>query len=260
MACRYLTRILAGILAVAAFSSAASAQLPAKPENLQVLPKDMPTDSVVAIMRGFTMALGVRCQFCHVERPAATNAPPGPGGGGPFQNFDFKLDDKKEKKTARVMLRMVDSINTAYLTKIPERDDPPTNVGCVTCHRGLNKPRTIETVLLNTTARSGVDSAIARYRSLRNDMTSGKYDFGEQPVMETAQTLIKQAKYDDAIKLLRMNQEFYPNSVNIDFQLAEAYIAKGDKDAGIARLRAVLTKNPNDRRARARLQQLGVQP
>jgi len=78
--------------------------------------------------------------------------------------------------------------------------------------------------------------------------------------MEAAQKLIVQQKYDDAIKLLQMDQEFYPNSVNIDYQLAEAYIAKGDKDAGIARLRAVLTKNPNDRRARARLQQLGVQP
>src|SRR5438105_1339779 len=172
MPCRFLIRSVAGVCAIAALRTAATAQWPAKPENLQVLPKDMPTDSVVAIMRGFTMALGVRCQFCHVERPAATNAPPGPGGGGPFQNFDFKLDDKKEKKTARVMLRMVDSINTAYLTKIPERDDPHTNVGCVTCHRGLNKPRTIEAVLLNATARFGVDSAIGRYRSLRNDMTS----------------------------------------------------------------------------------------
>ena len=258
-----LIRTLAGALTVVVVSSASYAQLPAKPENLQVLPKDMPTDSVVAVMRGFAMSLGVRCQFCHVERQGVAGAPggpDGPGAGGPFQNFDFKLDDKKEKKTARVMLRMVDSINTVMLPKIPDRDDPPTNVTCVTCHHGLNKPRTIETVLLNTTARSGVDSAMARYRSLRNDMASGKYNFSEQPVMEVAQTLIKQARYDDAIKLLQMNQEFYPNSVNIDFQLAEAYIAKGDKDAGIARLRAVLTKNPNDRRARARLQQLGVQP
>jgi hypothetical protein len=260
MACRFPIRTFAGILAVALSASGAVAQLPAKPENLQVLPKDMPTDSVVPIMRGFTMALGVRCQFCHVERQPAAGGPPPGGGGGPFQNFDFKLDDKKEKKTARVMLRMVDSINTAYLTKIPDRDDPPTNVTCVTCHRGLNKPRTIEGVLLTTTGRFGVDSAIGRYRSLRNDMVSGRYDFSEQPVTEAAQTLIKQAKYDDAIKLLQMNQEFYPNSVNIDYQLAEAYIAKGDKDAGVARLRAVLTKNPNDRRARARLQQLGVQP
>jgi len=72
--------------------------------------------------------------------------------------------------------------------------------------------------------------------------------------------LIMQQKYDDAVKLLQMNQEFYPNSVNIDYQLAEAYLAKGDKDQGIARLRAVLAKNPNDRRARQRLQHLGVQP
>jgi tetratricopeptide (TPR) repeat protein len=255
-------RTFAGILACLLAASAADAQLPAKPENLQVLPKDMPTDSVVPIMRGFTFALGVRCTFCHVERePAAGAAPaPGGGGGGPFQNFDFKLDDKDHKKAARVMLRMVDSINTVMLPKIPNRDDPPTNVTCMTCHRGLSKPSTIEAVLLRTTARSGVDSAIVRYRSLRNDMALGRYDFGEQPVMEVAQQMIRQQKYDDAIKLLQMNQEFYPNSVSIDFQLAEAYIAKGDKDAGIARLRAVLTKNPNDRRARQRLQQLGVQP
>ena len=262
MACRFPIRMFAGILAFALTASRAAAQLPAKPENLQVFPKDMPTDSLVPIMRGFTFALGVRCQYCHVEREAAAGAPApgGPGSGGPFQNFDFKLDDKDHKKIARVMLRMVDSINTRFLTSIPNRDDPPTNVTCMTCHRGLSKPGTIETVLLNTTARSGVDSAMARYRSLRNDMASGKYNFSEQPVTEVSQTLIKQAKYDDAIKLLQMNQEFYPNSVNIDFQLAEAYIAKGDRDAGVARLRAVLTKNPNDRRARARLQQLGVQP
>lgn len=38
------------------------------------------------------------------------------------------------------------------------------------------------------------------------------------------------------------------------------YIAKGDRDTRIARLRAVLAKNPNDQRARQRLTQLGVQP
>ncbi|HEU4995343.1 MAG TPA: tetratricopeptide repeat protein, partial [Gemmatimonadaceae bacterium] len=138
--------------------------------------------------------------------------------------------------------------------------DPATNVNCYTCHRGLSKPGTIEAVLLTTTSRIGVDSAMARYRFLRNDMASGKYNFGEQPVTETAAKLSAQGKYDDAIKLLQMNQEFYPNSVTIDFALAETYIAKGDKDAGIARLRAILTKNPNDRRAQGRLRQLGVQP
>jgi len=72
--------------------------------------------------------------------------------------------------------------------------------------------------------------------------------------------LSAEGRHDDALKLLQMLQEFHPNSVNIDLQLAETYIAKGDRDAGIARLRAVLAKNPSDRRAQQRLQQLGVQP
>ena len=228
-------------------SAAAQIQIPDKFENLQVLPKDISKDTLTAIMRGFAGALGVRCGYCHVE------------GAGPGQ-FQFASDDKDHKKAARLMLRMVQNINGQFLASIPNRDDPPTNVNCMTCHRGMSKPTTIETVLMSTTTRRGVDSAIARYRSLRNDMASGRFNFGEQPVSDVAERLTSQGKYDDAIKLLQMNQEFYPNSVNIDYQLAEAYIAKGDRDAGIARLRAILTKNPDDRRARQRLQQLGVQP
>jgi len=181
-------------------------------------------------------------------------------GMTPGPNMDFASDNKDHKKIARVMLRMVDSINTVYLARIPNRDVPPTNVGCMTCHRGLPKPGTIEGVLTTTTNAMGVDSAIARYRALRGDMASGKYNFSEQPVSEVARTLSQQGKYDQAIALLKMNQEFYPNSVNIDFDLAETYIAKGDREQGIARLRAVLAKNPNDRRAQQRLQQLGVTP
>ena len=244
--------------AVAIAASTAGAQIPAKFENLQVLPKDIPHDTLVAIMRGFAGSLGVRCTFCHVEREGPP--PPMTPGMTPGPNLDFASDAKDHKKTARVMLRMVDSINTVFLARIPNRDVPATNVGCMTCHRGLPKPSTIEAVLLNTTSAMGVDSAMARYRALRNDMTSGKYNFGEQPVSEVARTLSQQGKHDQAIALLKMNQEFYPNSVNIDFDLAEAYIAKGDREQGIARLRAVLAKNPNDRRAQQRLQQLGVTP
>ncbi len=256
MTLRPFARMVAVAVAATVVSLPLAAQIPQKFENLQVLPKDIPRDTLVAIMRGFTFALGVRCQFCHVEREPAAGA----GGGGGGLNFNFALDDKDHKKAARVMLRMMDSINTRYLAGIPNRDDPPTSVTCITCHRGLSKPGTIETVLLGTHARLGADSAIARYRMLRNEMAAGRYDFREQPVAEVAQKLSAMGKHDDAIKLLQMNQEFYPNSVNIDMQLAEIYLTKGDRDAGIARLRAVLAKNPNDRRAAARLQQLGVQP
>ena len=263
MAFRFITP-LHTVAAVCVLGTAASAQLPQKPENLQVLPKDLSTDSVVAIMRRQALALGVRCTFCHVERQPAPGAAPAmgrPGGGGPFQNFDFKSDEKDNKKTARFMLRMVDSLNRVVLPKLAKRETPTVNVTCYTCHRGLPVPTPIDAVLSNSTMEFSVDSAIARYRALRaSDPMSGKFDFREQPVTDFAQRLVAQKHYDDAIKVLQMLQEFYPNSVNIDFQLAETYVAKGDTTQGVARLRSVLTKNPNDRRAQGRLRQLGVQP
>ena|SRR5687768_3331013 len=234
------------------------AQIPQRFENLQVFPRDIPRDTLVAIMRGFTASLGVRCTFCHLEREGAAQAAGGGGGGGGL-NLNFASDSLANKRKARWMLHMTDSVNTR-LASLPGRDEPATNVNCMTCHRGMSKPMTIQQVVLSTTRRQSVDSAIARYRLLRNDMAAGRFDFREQPVAEVAQQLSAEGRHDDALKLLQMLQEFHPNSVNIDLQLAETYIAKGDRDAGIARLRAVLAKNPSDRRAQQRLQQLGVQP
>jgi hypothetical protein len=255
------------------------------PENLLVLRKDMPRDSVVMVMRGFTAALGVRCEYCHTEReggvpagaPGAPGAPGGaapaggpPGGGAPGGGFgggggapplNYALDNKDTKKTARVMLKMVDSINKVFLAVVPTRDNmSPINVTCVTCHRGVARPMTIDAVLATTIEKSGVDSAISRYRALRTDVAAGRYNFTEQPVTLAALRLAAAAKYDDAMKLLQMNQEFNPTSATIEYEIADVLINKGDKDAGIARLKAILVKNPNDRRARGRLTQLGVQP
>lgn len=253
-------RVILGSVAAMSISSPAAAQMqiPDKFENLQVLPKDIHRDTLVQIMRGFTMSLGVRCTYCHVEKTVPGGAP-ATGAGGPPQ-FDFHKDDRDNKLKTRAMMRMVDSINTRFLASLPNRDRPPTDVDCLTCHRGVNKPTTIESVLLTVTERSGVDTAIARYRALRNDMASGRYNFSEQPVSDVARRLSSQGRHADAIKLLEMLQEFYPNSVNVDLQIAETHVAAGNREQAMTRYRAVLAKNPNDRRAQQALQQLGVQP
>lgn len=246
---------LVAVAVIAMIASSAAAQIPQTFENLQVLPKDIPRDTLVQIMRGFAQSLGVRCEFCHVPREGAGSQP-----GGPGLNLLFASDDKDNKKIARHMLRMVDSVNRRFLASIPNRDDPPTNVNCMTCHRGLMKPTTIEAVLLRTTAASGADSAIALYRALRADMASGRYNFSEGPVTEASRQLSAQGKHADAVKLMEMLQEFYPNSANIDFAIAGFQEAAGNREGAIARYRALLTKNPNDRRAQQALQRLGVQP
>ena len=254
MAIQLLRRIAVAGLLVA---SPLGAQQP-PPQNLQVLPKDIPRPELTAIMRGFTQSLGVRCEYCHALRDGVTPVP-----GEPIQINQLNLpsDANPRKNKARFMLRMTDSLNRIVLAGMPDRRDPPVNVNCMTCHRQNPVPTTIEAVIADVHGKSGIDSAIARYRALRgSDLASGKYNFGEQPVGEAARRLGEQGKHADAIKLLEMAQEFFPNSVNIDLQIAELQAASGNRDAAITRLRAILTKNPNDQRALGALRRLGVQP
>lgn len=219
-------------------------------ENLKYFSKDITRDSMFTIMRGFTYALGVNCQYCHVEEPAANGRQrlrPGP-------------DDKREKRTARFMLHMVDTLNRVTLAALPERHQSAVRVDCVTCHRGSPIPGTIETVLAEAVEQFGADSAVARYRRLREHMSSGRFDFTEVPVNGLARSLAAGGKGDAAIALLTMNQEFNPGSADIDFLLADVYEKRGDKEKAIAHYQAVLTKRPNDQRARQRLTALGKPP
>src|SRR3954467_674794 len=64
---------------------------PPAPTNLQILPKDMPRDQVIQTMQQFTQALGVQCNYCHVQE----------GRGG---RNDMASDEKAPKKTARQMM------------------------------------------------------------------------------------------------------------------------------------------------------------
>jgi tetratricopeptide (TPR) repeat protein len=246
-------RLLTATLVIA---SPLAAQQP--PQNLQVLPKDIPRQELTAIMRGFTGALGVRCEYCHAMRDGVT---PEPGQPIQINQLNLASDANPRKNKARFMLRMTDSLNRVVLAGMPERRDPPVAVNCMTCHRQNPVPTTIETVIADVYGTAGIDSAIARYRALRAaDLLSGKYNFGEQPVAELARRLGEQGKHADAIKLLEMNQEFFPNSAGIDVQIAQLHASSGNRDAAIARLRAVLAKNPNHQGAQNALRQLGAQP
>ena len=241
-------RLLVLLILLAAAPSVAAAQLPEKFENLQYFRKDIPRDTLVNIMRGFSFALGVRCQYCHAG-----------GDGISFQGVDFKSDDKPAKRKARYMLRMADTINNRLLAALPDRSDPPVRVACATCHRGLSKPATLASTHTATIESKGTDSAVAQYRRLRqNTITQGTFDFGEWSMNELARTLSERGKTAEAIAMLELNQEFYPQAAEIDFMIAELHRQRGEKDLAITRYRAVLQKDPNNQRAKQRLAELGA--
>src|SRR4051812_47909343 len=238
------------LLAASALPRAAAAQMqiPDHFENLKVLPRDIPRDSLVQIMRGFAMSLGVRCTYCH-----ATEA----GAAGGQERINFRSDDKGEKRKARGMMQMVGDINTHSLARLPERRTPEVRVTCITCHRGSPVPRTIDQVVAEALDTGGVAGAVARSRQRRTEaMENGRYDFSEGPVNELARRLVTAGKTAEAAALLEMNSEFHPNSANIDLQLGDVYRARGENDKAIVRYRMALAKQPNNRMAAQRLQEL----
>jgi hypothetical protein len=235
------------IFLMLAGAAPAAAQIPERFENLKVLPTDIPRDSLIQIMRGFSMSLGVRCQYCHVQRVGTDGR----------ESFDFKSDDKEPKEKARFMMRMVRDLNTQVLPRVPHRHDPPVGVGCVTCHRGLPIPTTLDRVLAAALDSGGAPAAIARYRQLRTEtMASGRYDFSEGSINELARRLAAQGKTAEAAALLEMNGEFYPQSGQVDFQLGEVYRMRGERDKALVRYRMAQQKDPNNAQARRRIDEL----
>ena len=88
------------------------------PKNLKVLPKDWSRAQVVNVMQNFTAALGVGCDYCHVQNQGA---PP-----------DFASDDKKEKDFARAMMRITTDLNAKLPMEFGVAANELTRVGCIT--------------------------------------------------------------------------------------------------------------------------------
>jgi hypothetical protein len=101
-------------------------QAPA-PSNLQVLPKDISRADLTATMRGFTQALGVQCNYCHVAE----------GRGG---RNDMASDEKPTKQTARVMIQLVDHVNEMLASNLKKPAGEIQKIQCATCHRGSAIP------------------------------------------------------------------------------------------------------------------------
>jgi hypothetical protein len=245
-------RLLTVAALVVPLACPAAAQTPAAPpplENLQHFPKDISRERLVQRMREFSFALNVRCQYCHIG-----------GDGVSFEGVNFASDEKPAKRAARFMLRMVDTLNETTLAAVPTRRNPPVKVDCVHCHRGSAVPTTLAAELTRVIDASGIPAAVTRYKELRNDMTSGRFDFGEWSMNELARSLMEQDKTEAAIAMLELNAEYYPKSASIDMGLAELHRQRGEKDKAIARYRMVLQKDPKNVPARRALEALEGKP
>jgi len=85
---------------------------PPAPKNLKLL---QPSD-IRPMMGAFRTALGVQCNYCHVQGA-------------------FDSDENPKKEVARHMITMMREINAKF-------PDGKVHVTCYTCHRGNAEPAT----------------------------------------------------------------------------------------------------------------------
>jgi tetratricopeptide (TPR) repeat protein len=236
-----------GLTAVLLTCSATSGQIPDKFTNLKVLPKDISKQELQSTMRSFAFALGVRCEHCHVEKKA------------PEKGFDYSADDKDAKKTARVMLQMVEAINRDYVGKIEKADKtPPIRVQCVTCHHGLTQPQPLNAVLADSLDKDGLEKTVALYNELRGKYYgSGQYDFGETPLNLLTESLLAKQKKTEALAIMELSfSANHPDSVWSYHLLAMTHQANGQIDKAISDYHKVLELHPDDTWAKQQVDSL----
>jgi hypothetical protein len=87
--------------------------------NLKVLSKKISHDDLIAVMKNYNTALGVKCNYCHAKVG---------------DKMDFASDEKQEKNIARKMQKMANAINKKYF------GGNSGTVACMTCHNGKANP------------------------------------------------------------------------------------------------------------------------
>ena len=120
--------VISGLVVFVIIRIAASRPPEEKFKNLKVLPKDISEQTIDKVMDEFSKALGVECNFCHLQIDST--------------NWDMASDQKPEKSVARKMIKMSNKINKDFFkakTKYGE-ENAVLEIHCVTCHHGQPHP------------------------------------------------------------------------------------------------------------------------
>ncbi len=188
-------------------------------------------------MQAIAQSLGVTCNYCH---SAAR------GSGQP----------EPKKAIAKAMMEMTDEINARIRAATGKPVGQATEVQCSFCHRGVPIPKPITDIVWQTTREKNVASAIEQYRDLRKQFFGrSTYDFSEEPLITLAQQ-IANARPDDAIALMQLNLEYYPQSVRSLVALSFAQTRKLDDAGAIVTLEKALEIEPENGSVKGRLEQL----
>jgi tetratricopeptide (TPR) repeat protein len=144
---------------------------------------------------------------------------------------------------------------------VRDHDGTHVEVTCRTCHRGVERPLPLSTILIAATLAGGADSGLRTYASLR-DRYYGRdaYDFGEGSLNVAAFRVARARQYADALALLDANEEMYPNSSGLSVFRGNILLMSGDTTEAAAAYREAIARDSANGEARGRLREIGRSP
>ena len=113
----------------------------------------------------------------------------------------------------------------------------------------------IAELLFRTYQVRGITTALQEYESLK-EKNEAVYDFSESELNELGYELLSKDKNADALAILKLNAEAFPDSWNVYDGLGEAYMKNGNREQAIENYRRSLALNPNNTNAAAMLKKL----
>lgn len=93
--------------------------------------------------------------------------------------------------------------------------------------------------------KKGVSAAVAQYRELKATQ-SDKYSLNENELNRLGLQLLEQGRITDAIEILKLNVEAFPDRFNPYDSLGEAYLARGDRELAIKNYKKSVELNPQN--------------
>jgi uncharacterized membrane protein len=117
--------------------------------------------------------------------------------------------------------------------------------------------KSIAETLSVTIASGGIDQAVRQYHEVKA-AAPATYNFDEDELNSLGYVFIRSKKFKEAIRILQLNVEAFPQSGNVYDSLGEAYMDDGDKLQAIANYQKSLQLNPKNGNAVVMLRKLSA--
>jgi tetratricopeptide (TPR) repeat protein len=141
----------------------------------------------------------------------------------------------------------------AYLKKTPAENGVPRHFMTVNYRPGKGVPASLDAFRVEL-GRQGFDHATDIYAAMQKEKSDFKLD--ETAVNAWAYELLNDNNLPEAIILLKLNVQSYPDSGNAYDSLGEAYMKAGQKQLAIENYKKSLEKDPTNDNAKQKLKDL----